>query len=1007
MIGSRFRRGWYAIGHLCAIVLSLLLCISSHAQVGSATIQGVVDFLNLPVQSVEVVVRNVDSGYVRRTTTRDNAQYSIGGLAPGRYQLSASLGDVDVVSEVITLGLGQVAMFDLVMQSTQAPSANTIEEIVVTAIAPTDNFSSEVGVSLTPEMIDRLPQGNRNFLAFADAAPGVVVTSDSDGNIQFRGGAQRASAVNVFIDGLSQKDFVLGGGLTGQDSSRGNPFPQSAVAEYKVLSSNFKAEYDQIGSATVVAVSQRGTNEFHGGAFIDYNDSGLREKVPIEKVQGAEKAPTEQFQYGLWSSGPLIRDKLHYYVSYERKENSDLRELVPGGPVSLRDNLPTRLRDVLQSSASAFTSSFEQDLVWAKLNYEINESHALEFNFKDRRDAEITGIGRFNAPETAVSGGIDELRLSVTHEYRSAFAINKLSLTYEDTSRAPMPLNNKLAEAYSVSRTRNQAELIVNLGGGRDFQDKGQKGWGIQNDFTLNGPGWAENHNFKAGFKFKQLNLTGMEINPINGQVFYAFDATNFDFESDSTTVLPAVPYRLEFTRPPSPNTPLVTSDNRRYGLYIQDQWYASDRLVLDLGIRWDFEDTPLYTDYKTPSRLQAALKANRNINHPGAGYNVNRYINNGFERDNDRNAWQPRLGFSYVLTDNRVYKLFGGAGRSYNRVQFDFLQLELTRELFSRYRVNFSGPHQFDCNAPCIEFDPALLLPGAVADLPIQGSREVFAIDKHLSTPYSDQFALGIRADWYTWTLELGLRRTESKDGFVFQLGNRRENGLFYPPGATFSGAPFDESISPEFSVLLLGTNGSETTNNSFYFTLEKLKHDSRWGGSLTYTFSDAVENVRFGGPFDALDPQPGAFGEFPAAGVNEHTIVATLLYDLPLNIAFSAKLNLQSGSPFYGQQCVSFEPSICHPIQGYLPKTDFLFFRNAFAFRQVDMALSRNFSFGSNRGGIYVRADILNVFNHENFLPGSDRFIGPEGNPHFGATEGNIQGLPRTIKLSAGYNF
>ena len=326
--------------------------------------------------------------------------------------------------------------------------------------------------------------------------------------------------------------------------------------------------------------------------------------------------------------------------------------------------------------------------------------------------------------------------------------------------------------------------------------------------------------------------------------------------------------------------------------------------------------------------------------------------------------------------------------------MQFDFLQLELTRELFSRYRVNFMGPHQFDCNAPCIEFDPALLLPGAVADLPIEGSREVFAIDKNLSTPYSDQFALGIRADWYTWTLELGLRRTESKDGFVFLLGNRREDGLFYTPGATFSGAPFDESISPDFSELLLGTNGSETTNNSFYFNLEKLKHDSDWGGSITYTYSDAVENVRFGGPFDALDPQPGAFGVFPAAGVNEHTVVATFFYDLPLSIDFSAKLNLQSGRPFYGQQCVSFEPSICHPVQGYLPREDFLFFNDAFAFQQVDMAFSRNFNFGGNRGGLYVRADVLNVLNHENFLPGSDRFIGPEGNPNFGATEGSIQG-------------
>ncbi len=975
------------------------------ADVGSSIIEGTVNLGEQLAQSVKLQIINVDNGYSTTVKVRENGTYSLSGLVPGNYRLVMRVDDKEQSSEVVAVRLGQVAVLDIDVQKSTA-EVDDENTLVIIGHRIKQTSGAEIGTSLTPELMARLPQGNRNFLAFADLAPGVTSLTDKDGNVSVRGGAQSASAINVFIDGVSQKDFVLKGGITGQDSSRGNPFPQSAIAEYKIISSNFKAEFDQIGSASIVAVTKRGGNDFEGGLFYDYTDSGLRDRTPNEKNPGATKADTEQQQFGLWSSGPIIKDKLHYFMSYERKENNDLRELSPGGPESLRDNLPQNVQAAISGNSGAFTSAFEQDLFFGKLDMNINENHFIEFSWKERSETERAGIGGINAREHGVNGKTDETRLKLTHEYRNDNLFNQLSFTHENASRNPTPIANTPGEIYSFARTTNDQSSIINLGGAPDFQNKGQKGFGVQNDFTWEGIDWAGEHKLKMGFKYKQLDLKGVEINPLNPQVFYSFNVTNFDFDTDTTTILDPIPFRMEFTQPINANTPPVTSENVRIGLYFQDEWVVTDRLTLDLGVRWDYEDTPLYTDYVTPDDVTSALRNNANINNPNSGYNVEDYISNGKNRNNFKGAWQPRVGFNYVLTNDQAHSLYGGYGRTYDRVQFDNLQLEATRQSFSRFNVNFSGPHSFDCNAPCIAFDPAFLQPGATANLPFQGSREVFAMNNNIDTPYSDQFSLGIRSDWGTWSTDLGYNRVESKDGFVFLLGNRREGGLFYPEGFSFSDAPFGESISSEFSTLILGTNGGETTTDSVYLKLEKPQRNSRWSTNIIYTYSDAKENVRFGGPFDALDPMPGAFGSFAAGGVSEHVLVSTFTYDLPFGIDFSSKVNLRSGEPFYGQQCDSFGPNVCRPIQGNPDKKNFIF-NDVFAFRQVDISLAKNFNINDNYGGVYVRLDVLNVFNYKNFAPGGDRFIGPDGNSNFGKADGNIIGMPRTIKLSTGYNF
>lgn len=109
-----------------------------------------------------------------------------------------------------------------------------------------------------------------------------------------------------------------------------------------------------------------------------------------------------------------------------------------------------------------------------------------------------------------------------------------------------------------------------------------------------------------------------------------------------------------------------VVADNKQLGIYFQDDWDATDRLTINAGVRWDYEESDAYLDYKTPEAVVTVLRGWRNLDN--SGIDVNDYISTGNNRDSFKDAWQPRLGFSYDIGTENNLVLFGGAGRAYDR---------------------------------------------------------------------------------------------------------------------------------------------------------------------------------------------------------------------------------------------------------------------------------------------------------------------------------------------------
>lgn len=987
----------------CALLscLAIAAAPSAFAQSTGATIRGQVSVDSAAASDARVTATNLATGLTRSVQSSATGSYSLAGLPPGTYRVDVTAGGRSS-SRNVTVQVGQTATLNLaaggVAETGAVAGATELERVTVQAVVLAETKTSEVATYVSPRQIEDLPQSSRNFLAFADIVPGVVFSTGNDGSTSLRSGPQLSSGINVFIDGVGQKDYVLKGGITGQDSSRGNPFPQLGIAEYKVVTSNYKAELDQLSSAGIVAVTQSGTNEFHGDFFWDRTSEQWRSPTVQEEKNGV-KAQSKEEQYGASFGGPIVQDRMHFFVAYEAKEFNQPREVTPGRGFRI-DQLPIGL----QADARTTTSSpFKEDLYFGKLDWTPGDAHLFELTMKHRKEDELTNIGGTRLASYGTLKAGEETRADLRYQYSAANWLNDAHITYEDTFFGPRPANVENGYRLFVPRNGQEAnnnpdmEEIINAGGGGDFQNKGQNGYAIQDDFTWFG--W-EGHTIKTGIKYKMIDITAFEQSPFTPQFQY-------DITRD-----PTIPFFVQFTASGNGIPTTVESSSRQLGIYFQDDWDVNEHLQLNLGLRWDYERTPSYEDHVTPATLVAALQSYPAINNGNADYDFRDYISTGNNRSAFKDGWQPRLGFSYDLNADQRHVIFGGAGRSYNRNQFDYLSFEQYRLAFQRYEFFFNTPGH-DCTAapvrnPCIDFDPSLLDPAALAALaaasPNFGS-EVFLLNNDLKTPYSDQFSLGMRNGFamlgHDWTSSVTLLRVNSHDGILFSIGNRRADGTFFPPGTTFGSSPGGDL--PSYGRFFLGNNAVETRLNSLLLSLEKpYTNESNWGMTVAYTYSDATEN-RGGSDIFTFDyPNLDNVAFIKSTGISKHRLVATGIADF-WGMTLSSKLTLASPPGNTGLDCFEgFDPGGCNNAA----------FRTYYfdeqKFRQLDLALQKEWDTGSDLK-LRIRGDVLNVTNERNYTDfGNFRGVNQTQNPDFGRRTGDgILAPTRTFKLSFGFSW
>ncbi len=998
-----------ALGAASALAVATLMTAgAASAQSSTSTLRGTIYEGQAVEPGGSIVVRDVNTGFTTRGAISSSGGYVLNGLRPATYEVTVTGADGQTATDVVTLSVGQVATLDLDVGAVapgavDSTAATSLGDIVVTGRRIFEVRTSEVATNVSQQQINNLPQVDRNFLNFAALAPGVVVSQDPSERTIYAG-AQSANAINVFIDGQSQKSNILDGGFAGQDDSRGNPFPQGAVQEFRVLTQNFKAEYEQASSAIITAITRSGSNELHGGAFITYQDSDWRSQDVFSERRGQEKPQLDRMEYGFDLSGPIIQDRLHFLVSYERKDETR------SNSVFLNQ---TQYTNLFGDELGVFEAPFEQDLYFAKLSWQIDDRQIVDLSATYRTEQDIRDFGGQNSASRANAINNEDRKLVFRHQYQGDTFLNEFGVNYRQNTYNPQALNfdtpgTRYIAYRDASGTTpgfqfdyNQGDFIFGGGGGTNNQEIEDQVTTITNDLTFNAVEFAGSHTIKMGVRYAMHDYYVAKFFNRNPQFTYDVTGTILG----STTI----PTRVSLNLPTDP----AEVSNNTLGLYIQDDWQITDRLELNLGIRWDYEDNAVNNDWVTPDVVRDVLAAFQGNPAFSSPVDIDDYVTDG-DREAFKDAFQPRIGFSYDIFGDEQSVLFGGAGRYYDRIGFNFVFSERFA-LYNRSRDIYFSPNggAFGGRTDTIAYRPEYGTPEGLDALlgGTQGRGEIFLVRNDAPVPYTDQFNLGLRQKFGDIQTAVTFSYAKTKNEFGwYRINVNSANSVTVRP-SQFT----DPSTNQPFAFndgVFYSDHGRERTYKAMYVTIDRpFTEDSGYGFNVAYTLADGEQNGSRDQGLSSFDfdyPTIAATPFFNTPGVERHRIVASGTLALPWDFRLSSVITLGSGRPF-----TIFNPGEgAKPdwFAGYPDRRAFFPGFN-FATRQVDLRLSKAFTvFGDQT--VEAIVDAINVFDFKNYngfnqsLRVNNNTPASAFNPLYGAP--TSQALPtRTIQLGLRYRF
>ncbi|WP_294050729.1 carboxypeptidase regulatory-like domain-containing protein [Sphingomonas sp.] len=956
-----------------------MLPTMASAQVSTASVRGqVIDADGKGAAGAQVTARSTATNQTWRAAADANGGYTLTGLRPGEYEVTATAG-TETTSQLVVVAVGQSASLDLTVGGAAVPEGR----IIVTGNRLTETRTSEVATNVSVTQIQRLPQTDRNFLSFVALAPGVKY-NDSETDKGFTSGASTASQVNVFVDGISLKNQLREGGIAGQQNSRGNPFGQLAVQEFRVLTQNYKAEYEQAGAAIVTAITKSGTNEFHGEIFGQYTDKGLSEKAYLDKRDNRPKPAFERKQYGVSLGGPIIKDRLFFFGAYEGNDQNRAFNVKSNGSAGAIQQFNQYSGRRLSDFEGAFVSPFRGDFYFGKLTLTPDDRQTFDLSFSRRQETDIQGFQGNIAYENAENKRNKVDTYLFKWAYNGNNFTNEFNASYLNYNFNPVSLHPELPSYEYVG---------VMLFGGKDStRNETQQSYTLRDDFTFTG---FDGHAIKFGARVEVTDIQFDNNAYIQPRYIYRIDAAGTPLDPSDDT---------DFSFPAEARLGLgsgkIQASNTQIGLYLQDDWNVTDRLQLNLGVRWDYETNGFNNHYRTPAAAAAALRA-----LPSTFYfNPENYITDGNDRKPFAGAFAPRLGFSWDIKGDRSTVIFGGAGRYYDRNNFNNTVDELSRTINPIGVFRFSRNGQPRSGLPTIMWNPAYAtregLLALVASAQGAGLPELFAVKNDAKPPVNDQFSLGVRQRFGVFEASVTGSYQRGRHGYTNLFATRQNNGL----GNCCNTAPV---IPFGYANVLIGYDGLDTRYKALYFTLDKnYTKSSGWGLNIAYTLSKAEQN---GGDLFSLDGlTPDGYGWRPKAGDERHRVVISGMVDLPLGFRFSTLTTLSSGAAYQVTDGSRGSDSGAALLTAAYPEKNCI--KGLFAFCEVNVSLAKDIKIAS--GKVEAAVDILNLFNNKNFKD-FDTYMNPASNPPDelkpanAANAANTLTLPRRIQFRLGYRF
>jgi hypothetical protein len=671
------------------VVLGVLLFTSSAlAQFETAEVLGTVhDKTGGVLPKAAIKLTNQDTGIESQTATDDNGNYDFLNVKVGRYKLNAELAGMTTFSASgILVDVNARRRIDFTMQV--GAVSETVDVQASAEVLNTD--TSEHSQLVNTQQIVELPLNGRNY---ADLALLSTNVSRSPMSVLFSAtGTPREGAFNVNGMRSTYNNFLL----DGLDNNAYSPSNQGyssqvvqaspdAVAEFRVITSNFNAEYGRVGGGVVSAAMRTGTNELHGTAYEFLRNTDLN-ATGFFAPTGGQKPTLQRNQFGFTAGGPFVKNKLFFFADYEgyrqlqRYLNFDsIPTLADRGgtlpsavydpltgtvyaagstiPVSQLNPFAAKVLGNLPApnvgAATSRSNNYEalllirdfSDKFDAKLDYQIDPTMSAFLRFDQRKDLAYyqpdlpgpsggNGNGNIHAIQQQAAAGYTWTLSS------SSVLEGRLGFTHVMGGKVPAYLGtSNMQDLYGISGL----PTTQNIAGGLDSQSvSGFALFGRQttNPQFLNPLYGADTYGGQFSKPTCALlsQAAGCSIKSDSG----SYNLADFMFGLPSAIGL---------------GNDLVTNLRQHvHALYFQDDWRVNSRLTLNLGLRWEFA-TPIWErdnlwsnfDPTTNSLVRASSGSlyNRALVHP------------------DYKDFGPRLGLAYSITPKTVLR--AGYGISYS----------------------------------------------------------------------------------------------------------------------------------------------------------------------------------------------------------------------------------------------------------------------------------------------------------------------------------------------------
>jgi hypothetical protein len=601
------------------VVLALaLLSGTALAQQTSGNIEGrVFDSQNAAIPGVTITAVNTATGFTRTAVTDEHGVYRLTALPVGVYDATAELaGFQTFYRKGLIVSVGQTIDVDLTLAL-----ASVSESVTVTGETPlVETSNSAVGAVVDVRRIENMPLNGRQFANLAATVPGVGLGFHSDPTKstqyapQIGGGNGRN--INYQIDGGDNNDDTVGGLL--------QLFPLEAIQEFNMVTSRYKAEYGRSNGGVMNIVTKSGTNQLHGSWFTMFRDSAMNAQTETEKINEIEKQDYRRWQYGGSFGGPIIKDKAHFFGAFERTQQDTFQAVDTLGLFPELDGI--------------FATPYRETLFTVKGNYTINAKNYLSVRYGRNQNSQPYGAGPQSPPNNWGTSENTFNSFNVNHNWVvGTSGLNEFIFQYADFG------NTISADSSDPNQSFPNGVVIgANVNTPQTTQ---QHKYQFRNDFSWYKGGWGGiGHSFKTGVNFINEPHLFITFNSAKGVVVNSHLTDDVNGPLQSVTLSDG---------DASANIPL-----RQFAAYFQDDWRVTNKLTINLGLRFDVITGYQFDQSGNPNyvKMQAAGKA-------GQLAGIKGLENFGKDPKEDWNNWQPRIGFAYDVRGNGKDVLRGGWG--------------------------------------------------------------------------------------------------------------------------------------------------------------------------------------------------------------------------------------------------------------------------------------------------------------------------------------------------------